>query len=209
MTCTRPRAESQKSLDPWVPSTHDPKQTSRFGPLPLSRFEPLRCLPFWEQRAWPKIELKGVWLQSWRQMSQGIVGLWVPTRKGPTRYQAPLCRRIRHCGCRELPEQLERRILINHQVRQSQALATEMAGAFFCSWSFGQLATSPESPLVSTGADRAVCQYIRLMLRASGSFCEYGGIGKLLVKFATRCSRFALSRFTPVLASRAWSACLV
>jgi hypothetical protein len=24
MTCTRPRAESQKSLDPWVPSTHDP-----------------------------------------------------------------------------------------------------------------------------------------------------------------------------------------
>ena len=54
MTCTRPRAESQKSLDPWVPSTHDPKQTSRFGPLPLSRFEPLRCLPFWEQRAWPE-----------------------------------------------------------------------------------------------------------------------------------------------------------
>jgi len=26
MTCTRPQAESQKSLDPWVPSTHDPEQ---------------------------------------------------------------------------------------------------------------------------------------------------------------------------------------
>src|SRR5262249_41372204 len=29
MTCTRPQAKSQKSLDPWVPSTHDPKATSR------------------------------------------------------------------------------------------------------------------------------------------------------------------------------------
>ena len=25
MTCTRPQAKSQKSLDPWVPSTHDPE----------------------------------------------------------------------------------------------------------------------------------------------------------------------------------------
>src|ERR1700680_3318004 len=24
MTCTRPQAENQKSLDPWAPSTHDP-----------------------------------------------------------------------------------------------------------------------------------------------------------------------------------------
>jgi hypothetical protein len=31
MTCTRPRAESQKSLDAWVPSTHDPFRTWRPG----------------------------------------------------------------------------------------------------------------------------------------------------------------------------------
>src|SRR5215470_12667373 len=28
MTCTRPHAKAKKSLDPWAPSTHDPKETS-------------------------------------------------------------------------------------------------------------------------------------------------------------------------------------
>ena len=28
MTCTRPQAKAKKSLDPWVPSTHDPKRHS-------------------------------------------------------------------------------------------------------------------------------------------------------------------------------------